>query len=102
MKVTLAQLNPTVGDVAGNLRKVMETLAQYGGATDLIVFSELFLVGYPPRDLLENPSLIRQVPGRVAHQKQLREDDEVGGATVSIQGLQDFPEIAGDVPHGGI
>lgn len=67
MKVTLAQLNPTVGDVAGNLRKVMETLAQHGGATDLIVFSELFLVGYPPRDLLENPSLIRQVQQALAH-----------------------------------
>lgn len=61
MKVTLAQLNPTVGDVSGNLQKVVETLERYGGSTDLMVFSELFLVGYPPRDLLEKPSLIEQV-----------------------------------------
>ncbi|HEY9074855.1 MAG TPA: nitrilase-related carbon-nitrogen hydrolase, partial [Desulfobaccales bacterium] len=61
MKVTLAQLNPTVGDVSGNLRKVVDTLERYGGSTDLIVFSEMFLVGYPPRDLLEKPSLIEQV-----------------------------------------
>jgi NAD+ synthase (glutamine-hydrolysing) len=61
MKVTLAQLNPTVGDVSGNLQKVVDTLERYGGSTDLIVFSELFLVGYPPRDLLEKPALIEQV-----------------------------------------
>ncbi len=60
MKVTLAQLNPVVGDVAGNLQKIVETLRQVNGATDLMVFSELFLVGYPPRDLLEQPSLIER------------------------------------------
>ena len=66
MKVTLAQLNPTVGDVNGNLQKVISTLEQFGGSTDLIVFSELFLVGYPPRDLLEKPSLIEQVQRALA------------------------------------
>jgi NAD+ synthase (glutamine-hydrolysing) len=58
MKATLAQLNPIVGDISGNLKKVVDTLEQYAGATDLIIFSELFLVGYPPRDLLEQPALI--------------------------------------------
>ena len=66
MKVTLAQLNPTVGDVSGNLQKVIDTLERHGGATDLIVFSELFLVGYPPRDLVEKPSLIDQVQQALA------------------------------------
>ena len=66
MKVTLAQLNPTVGDVSGNLKKVIDTLETHGGSTDLIVFSELFLVGYPPRDLLEKPSLIQQVQQALA------------------------------------
>jgi NAD+ synthase (glutamine-hydrolysing) len=66
MKVTLAQLNPTVGDVSGNLQKVIDTLEQYGGGADLIVFSELFLVGYPPRDLLEKPVLIEQVQQALA------------------------------------
>ncbi len=58
MKITLAQLNPIVGDVSGNLQKVIATLEKYGAETDLIIFSELFLVGYPPRDLLEQPALI--------------------------------------------
>jgi NAD+ synthase (glutamine-hydrolysing) len=60
MKVTLAQLNPLVGDVTGNLKRVIDTLRQTGSSTDLLVFSELFLVGYPPRDLLEKEALIQK------------------------------------------
>ena len=59
MKITLAQLNPTVGDIRGNVAKVKQTLAQCSkDSPDLVVFPELFLVGYPPRDLLERPSFI--------------------------------------------
>jgi NAD+ synthase (glutamine-hydrolysing) len=61
MKITLAQLNPIVGDVRGNLQKIADTLRQMPQATDLVVFSELFLTGYPPRDLLEKPVLIHRV-----------------------------------------
>ncbi|OGR28044.1 MAG: NAD+ synthase [Desulfobacca sp. RBG_16_60_12] len=61
MKITLAQLNPVVGDVRGNLAKVVATLEQEHRTSDLVVFSELFLVGYPPRDLLEKPALMHQV-----------------------------------------
>jgi len=61
MKITLAQLNPVVGDVRGNLAKVMATLEEVGDRSDLVVFSELFLTGYPPRDLLEKPALIATV-----------------------------------------
>ena len=59
MKITLAQLNPTVGDIRGNVAKVKQTLSQCSkDSPDLVVFPELFLVGYPPRDLLERPSFI--------------------------------------------
>ena len=59
MKITLAQLNPTVGDISGNVAKVTQTLAQCSkDSPDLVVFPELFLVGYPPRDLLERPSFV--------------------------------------------
>ncbi|MBM4300006.1 MAG: NAD+ synthase [Deltaproteobacteria bacterium] len=67
MKITLAQLNPVVGDVRGNLAKVVATLAQEHRTSDLVVFSELFLVGYPPRDLLEKPALIGQVQEALEH-----------------------------------
>ncbi len=67
MKITLAQLNPVVGDVRGNLQKIAATLAAEHRTSDLVVFSELFLVGYPPRDLLEKPGLIRQVQEALEH-----------------------------------
>lgn len=52
MKVTIAQLNPVVGDVSGNFARALETLEKHDHGTDLIVFPELFLTGYPPKDLL--------------------------------------------------
>jgi len=67
MKITLAQLNPVVGDVSGNLQKVVATLEQEAQASDLVVFSELFLVGYPPRDLLEKPALLAKVEEALEH-----------------------------------
>ncbi len=61
MKISLAQLNPVVGDVAGNLQKAGALYEKLAGSTDLIIFPELFLVGYPPRDLLDKASLIAAV-----------------------------------------
>jgi NAD+ synthase (glutamine-hydrolysing) len=61
MKITLAQLNPTVGDFEGNLTKIRDTLVRSApDSPDLVVFSELFLTGYPPRDLLERPWFMKQ------------------------------------------
>ncbi len=65
MKVTLAQLNPVVGDVRGNLQKIADTLQQLEAPTDLLIFPELFLVAYPPRDLLEKPALIEEVQAAI-------------------------------------
>ena len=54
MKITIVQPNPTVGDFEGNVAKIGEALARAGdGTTDLVVFPELFITGYPPRDFLE-------------------------------------------------
>lgn len=52
MKLTLIQANPVVGDVAGNCEYALGLLDEYRGRTELIVLPELFLCGYPPRDLL--------------------------------------------------
>jgi predicted amidohydrolase len=59
MKIALAQLNPTVGDFAGNSAKILEFAqrALQKGA-DLAVFSELCLCGYLPMDLIERPHFI--------------------------------------------
>ena len=62
MKITAAQLNPFIGDIEGNLAKALSVLPQCRkDCSDLIVFPELFLAGYPPRDLLERPRFIERV-----------------------------------------
>ena len=53
MRLGLAQLNPTVGDLAGNRRKILDAYAALVAAgAELVVFPELIVCGYPPRDLL--------------------------------------------------
>ncbi|MFP4005027.1 MAG: NAD+ synthase, partial [Alphaproteobacteria bacterium] len=60
LKIALAQLNPTVGDIPGNLDKLRRARAQAAQAgADLVVFTELFLTGYPPEDLVLKPALQR-------------------------------------------
>ena len=50
LNIAIAQLNPTVGDIAGNADKVREARTQAAGqAADLVVFTELFITGYPPK-----------------------------------------------------
>lgn len=59
MKIALGQINPTVGDFAGNAAKIVEfsRRAQAHGA-GLILFPELSVCGYPPRDLVERSSFV--------------------------------------------
>jgi NAD+ synthase (glutamine-hydrolysing) len=59
VKIALGQINPTVGDFSGNRNKIVEfsRRAQANGA-GLILFPELSVCGYPPRDLVERPSFV--------------------------------------------
>lgn len=61
MRIALGQINPTVGDFEGNRAK-MRAAAQDAAArgAQLLVFPELSLTGYPPRDLVEKPSFIER------------------------------------------
>lgn len=59
LRIAVAQLNPIVGDVAGNLARARQARAQAAAqGADLIVFTELFLAGYPPEDLVLKPAFI--------------------------------------------
>jgi NAD+ synthase len=64
LKITLAQMNQSVGDLAGNAAAMLaaraRAAARPGGASDLIVFPELQLIGYPPEDLILKPALIER------------------------------------------
>src|SRR6478735_6763062 len=56
-RITLAQLNPTVGDIAGNAAKARAAReTAHTASADLVVFPELFLAGYPPEDLVLKPA----------------------------------------------
>ena len=59
MKIALAQTNSTVGDLCGNAKRMLEfsRRAAESGA-NVVVFPELSLTGYPPRDLLEKESFL--------------------------------------------
>jgi len=61
MKIALAQINTTVGDFAGNVERIVRyaRLAKERGA-GLVVFPELALCGYPPRDLVEKPEFVKR------------------------------------------
>lgn len=59
MRVALAQVNPTVGDIAGNSTKILAFIEQAKKhAAHLVVFPELALIGYPPKDLLLKPQFV--------------------------------------------
>ncbi|MBN8959825.1 MAG: NAD+ synthase [Rhizobiales bacterium] len=71
-KITLAQLNPTVGDIAGNAAKAREARAQAKAAgANLLVLPELFIAGYPPEDLVLKPAF--QAACRAAIEELARE-----------------------------
>jgi len=81
MKVSIAQLNPIVGDISGNRSKIINTLSQCSEAgSDLVIFPELFLAGYPPKDLLERPWFIEK----------------------ALHATQDLMQISANYPKTGI
>jgi len=89
VRLALAQVNPVVGDLPGNAKKVIEFIerARSQGA-ELVAFPELVLTGYPPEDLLLRPEFIDQ------NQAAL---DEVVRATRGITAIVGFAQRAGDV-----
>jgi NAD+ synthase (glutamine-hydrolysing) len=67
MKLALAQLNPTVGALSHNVARMQGWIAQaQRQGADLVLFPELSLVGYPPRDLVERQSFVEAVLTRTA------------------------------------
>jgi NAD+ synthase len=79
--ITLAQLNPTVGDVTGNAAKARAARAHAAAdGADLVVLSELFIAGYPPEDLVLKPAF--QSACRAAIEDLARETADGGPAVL--------------------
>ena len=66
MKIAIAQLNPLIGDISGNARRILDCVerAADGGAR-LVLTPELSLCGYPPRDLLLSPAFIKALESTI-------------------------------------
>jgi NAD+ synthase len=80
-KITLAQLNPTVGDVTGNAAKARAARVKAAAdGADLMVLSELFIAGYPPEDLVLKPAF--QSACRSAIEELARETADGGPAVL--------------------
>ena len=61
LAIALAQINPTVGDIPGNAKRILEARAEAARqGADLVVTTELCLVGYPPEDLVLKPVFLER------------------------------------------
>ena len=61
MKIALGQINPTIGDFTGNSKKIIESSRQaLALGAEMVLFPELAVCGYPPRDLLEKPAFVER------------------------------------------
>src|SRR5579871_5793752 len=79
--ITLAQLNPTVGDVTGNAAKVRAARARAkADGADLVMLPELFIAGYPPEDLVLKPAF--QAACRTVVEELARETADGGPAVL--------------------
>src|SRR5881275_3320078 len=85
MRLALAQINPVVGDLAGNRSLILERLddARAAGA-DLVLFPELAVTGYPPEDLLLRPGFVR------AAERSLEEIARAARGIVAVVGTPYF------------
>ena len=81
LAIAVAQLNPIVGDVAGNADRVRRARKQAAGeGADLVIFPELFIAGYPPEDLVLKP--VFQAACRAAVEALARDTADDGPAVI--------------------
>ena len=82
LRVATAQLNPVMGDIKGNLTKARDAWheAQRHGA-DIVLFTELFVAGYPPEDLVLKPAFVEACEAAVVEFAQI---NAAGGPGIII------------------
>jgi NAD+ synthase (glutamine-hydrolysing) len=100
MRIAIAQINTTVGDLAGNAQKIKDYIAKASDAkADIVIFPELAVTGYPPEDLLLKPKFVRDTIER------LKEIAAVAGDLHAVVGFVDAVKgklcNAAAILHGG-
>jgi len=82
LKIALAQRNPTVGDIRGNAERARAARAEAAKAgADLVCFTELFITGYPPEDLILKPAFVRAARRTI---EELAAETADGGPAILI------------------
>ena len=82
LRIAVGQLNPSVGDIAGNLAKVRDARADAARhGADLLLLTELFISGYPPEDLVVKPAFLRACSKAV---EDLAADTADGGPGIIV------------------
>ncbi len=96
LRIATAQLNPTLGDIKGNLAKAREARADAARqGADIVLFTELFISGYPPEDLVKKPAFIAACMKAV---DEFAADTADGGPAVIIG----VPVQRGDKLHNAV
>lgn len=83
LKIAIATINPTVGDIDGNATRILKVREETPDV-DLIVYSELCLIGYPPEDLVLKPAFQRDAMDKTVELAQVTKD---GGPAMLISSL---------------
>ncbi len=82
LRIACAQLNPVVGDLAGNVELARNARSEAARQNaDLVAFSELFIAGYPPEDLVQKPAFVRACMDSARELAKLTED---GGPAIIV------------------
>src|SRR3954447_24947191 len=91
MRLALAQINTTVGDLDGNRERILEAIGEARSAgADLVLLPELAVTGYPPEDLLLRPGFVRAASASL---------EELARETHGIVALVGFPDFATGLRH---
>jgi NAD+ synthase (glutamine-hydrolysing) len=89
MRLALAQINTTVGDLEGNRARILEAIDEGKAAgADLVLLPELAVTGYPPEDLLLRPGFLRAAAASL---------DEIARATSDVTALVGVPRLDRDL-----
>ena len=91
MRLALAQLNTTVGDLDGNRQRIVDAIAEAGRAgADLLLVPELAVTGYPPEDLLLRPGFLRAATESL---------EEIAREATDVAALVGFPHLDRDLDN---
>jgi NAD+ synthase (glutamine-hydrolysing) len=101
LRLALAQINTTVGDLAGNERKIIDGIARARAlGADLVAFPEMAVPGYPPEDLLLKPSFVQdnlETLQRIAQATQHKQSIRAGESAPPIAALVGYVDRADDL-----